>query len=117
MCSSDLPAGGRVEIRLTRVDGHAQIRVTDTGEGIAADFLPYIFDRFRQADSTITRRHGGLGLGLAIVRHLAESIEAAVSVISRPGQGTCFTRVRTTARNRRFHIAYRVSAAMSQAVE
>ncbi len=86
------PAGGRVEIRLTRVDGHAQIRVTDTGEGIAADFLPYIFDRFRQADSTITRRHGGLGLGLAIVRHLAELHEGTAHAESAgEGYGSTFT--------------------------
>jgi signal transduction histidine kinase/ActR/RegA family two-component response regulator len=64
--------GGRVDVRLERADGRARITVTDTGEGVAADFLPFIFDRFRQADSTITRRHGGLGLGLAIVRHLVE---------------------------------------------
>jgi signal transduction histidine kinase/ActR/RegA family two-component response regulator len=86
------PAGGRVEIRLTRVDGHAQIQVTDTGEGIAADFLPYIFDRFRQADSTITRRHGGLGLGLAIVRHLAELHEGTAHAESAgEGYGSTFT--------------------------
>jgi signal transduction histidine kinase len=65
-------SGGRVETRLSRIDGYAQIQVTDTGEGIAPQFLPFIFDRFRQADATITRRHGGLGLGLAIVRHLTE---------------------------------------------
>jgi signal transduction histidine kinase/CheY-like chemotaxis protein len=66
------PSGGRVHVRLSRVDTAAEIVVNDTGEGIAAEFLPFIFDRFRQADSTITRRHGGLGLGLAIVRHLVE---------------------------------------------
>jgi signal transduction histidine kinase/ActR/RegA family two-component response regulator len=78
--------GGRVEIRLARTDGHAQIQVTDTGEGIAPQFLPFIFDRFRQADSTITRRHGGLGLGLAIVRHLAELHEGTVHAESA-GEG------------------------------
>ncbi len=70
--SSSPPPGGRVEVRLQRADGQAQITVTDTGEGVAAEFLPFIFDRFRQADATITRRHGGLGLGLAIVRNLVE---------------------------------------------
>ena len=85
-------AGGRVEVRLTRTDGQAQIQVTDTGEGIAADFLPFIFDRFRQADSTITRRHGGLGLGLAIVRHLAELHEGSVQAESAgEGYGSAFT--------------------------
>jgi signal transduction histidine kinase/ActR/RegA family two-component response regulator len=86
------PAGGRVEVRLARTDGHAQIQVSDTGEGIAADFLPFIFDRFRQADSTITRRHGGLGLGLAIVRHLAELHEGTAQAESAgEGYGSTFT--------------------------
>ncbi|MEN3333583.1 MAG: hypothetical protein V7641_2948 [Blastocatellia bacterium] len=66
------PAGGRVEIRLERNDSQVEIKVTDTGQGINAEFLPHVFDRFRQADSTSSRRHGGLGLGLAIVRHLVE---------------------------------------------
>ena len=67
------PKGGRVEIALNRDDGHAEIVVRDTGQGIQPEFLPFVFDRFRQADGTTTRRHGGLGLGLAIVRHLAEA--------------------------------------------
>jgi signal transduction histidine kinase/ActR/RegA family two-component response regulator len=84
--------GGRVEIRLARADGYAQIQVIDTGEGIAPQFLPFIFDRFRQADSTITRRHGGLGLGLAIVRHLAELHEGTVHAESAgEGYGSTFT--------------------------
>lgn len=66
------PKGGRVEVRLESINSHAQIRVSDTGQGINPDFLPYVFDRFRQADRSITRSHGGLGLGLAIVRHLVE---------------------------------------------
>jgi signal transduction histidine kinase/CheY-like chemotaxis protein len=66
------PPGGRVEVRLERASDHARVCVTDTGEGISKDFLPFIYDRFRQADGTSTRRHGGLGLGLAIVRHLVE---------------------------------------------
>ncbi|MGH7386360.1 MAG: ATP-binding response regulator, partial [Candidatus Rokuibacteriota bacterium] len=84
-------AGGRVEVRLERAGGQAQITVTDTGEGVAAEFLPFIFDRFRQADSTITRRHGGLGLGLAIVRHLIELHEGTIQAQSAgEGYGTSF---------------------------
>ena len=84
-------SGGRVEVRLHRVDGQAQIKVTDTGEGVAAEFLPFIFDRFRQADSTITRRHGGLGLGLAIVRNLVELHEGSVQAESAgEGYGASF---------------------------
>lgn len=80
------PRGGHVEVRLERVETSARITVTDSGEGISEDFLPYIFDRFRQADSTFTRLHGGLGLGLAIVRHLVEMHGGAVSADS-PGRG------------------------------
>jgi PAS domain S-box-containing protein len=66
------PEGGAVNVLLARRDGKAQITVSDSGQGINADFLPHVFDRFRQADSSYTRKHGGLGLGLAIVRHLVE---------------------------------------------
>ncbi|MGQ4646814.1 PAS domain S-box protein [Lyngbya aestuarii] len=66
------PQKGRVEVRLLLEKSRAQVRVTDTGVGISAEFLPYVFDRFRQADSARTRAYGGLGLGLAIVRHLVE---------------------------------------------
>ncbi len=66
------PKGGKVQVALERVNSHVEITVTDTGAGIKADFLPYVFERFRQADSTTTRRHGGLGLGLAIVKNLVE---------------------------------------------
>jgi len=84
-------SGGRVEVRLQREGGRARITVTDTGEGVAAEFLPFIFDRFRQADSTITRRHGGLGLGLAIVRHLVELHEGTVQAESAgEGYGSSF---------------------------
>jgi PAS domain S-box-containing protein len=78
--------GGSVEVRLERVDTHIQIVVSDTGEGINAGFLPYVFDRFRQADATTTRMHGGLGLGLAIVRHLVEMHGGTVRAES-PGEG------------------------------
>ena len=80
------PRGGHVEVRLEPVESSACITVTDSGEGISQDFLPYIFDRFRQADSTFTRLHGGLGLGLAIVRHLVEMHGGSVSADS-PGRG------------------------------
>jgi len=76
------PKGGRVEVRLSDVDGEAQIEVIDTGIGITAEFLPFVFDRFRQADSSMSRRHSGLGLGMAIVRHLIELHGGTVGVES-----------------------------------
>lgn len=86
------PSGGHVRVRLERARSQVQIRVSDTGEGIHPDFLPFIFDRFRQADGTSTRRHGGLGLGLAIVRHLVELHGGTVHADSAgEGQGTTFT--------------------------
>jgi signal transduction histidine kinase/ActR/RegA family two-component response regulator len=66
------PSGGRVEVRLERTDSHVSIVVEDTGSGIPAEVLPFVFDPFRQANSSSTREHGGLGLGLALVRHLVE---------------------------------------------
>jgi PAS domain S-box-containing protein len=66
------PAGGTVQVKLCREGSSVEFTVTDTGEGIDPKFLPHVFDRFRQADSSTTRRHGGLGLGLAIVRHIVE---------------------------------------------
>lgn len=66
------PRGGRVQVLLERVNSHLEVTVNDTGMGISAEFLPHMFERFRQADSSSTRRHAGLGLGLAIVKHLAE---------------------------------------------
>jgi CheY-like chemotaxis protein len=86
------PRGGRVQAQLERAGSHVEIKVSDTGEGIAPEFLPHVFDRFRQADGSIQRRHGGLGLGLAIVRHLVELHGGEVSVESPgPGQGATFT--------------------------
>jgi len=74
------PSGGRVMVNVVPADDHAELHVTDTGVGIPRSFLPYVFDKFRQADASFTRQHGGLGLGLAIARHLIElhggSIEA-----------------------------------------
>src|SRR5205823_4336660 len=86
------PKGGRVTVRLEREAGSARITVSDTGKGISADFLPHVFDRFRQADSSSTREHGGLGLGLAIVRHLVELHGGTVQAESRgEGRGATFT--------------------------
>jgi signal transduction histidine kinase/ActR/RegA family two-component response regulator len=86
------PREGRIVVALERADGHAQIRVTDSGQGISDDFLPYVFDRFRQADASTTRRHGGLGLGLAIVKQLVELHGGTVAVASEGlGRGATFT--------------------------
>jgi signal transduction histidine kinase len=83
--------GGLIEVSAQQVDSSVEIRVADNGMGIAQEFLPYVFDRFRQADATTTRRHGGLGLGLAIVKHLAELHGGSVDVQSQgPGHGSCF---------------------------
>jgi PAS domain S-box-containing protein len=84
-------AGGRVDARLQRVGDRIEISISDTGIGIEPEFLPHVFDRFRQADSSSTRRYGGLGLGLAIVRYLAEAHGGTVSAYSRgKGQGSTF---------------------------
>jgi CheY-like chemotaxis protein/anti-sigma regulatory factor (Ser/Thr protein kinase) len=80
------PTGGKVEVALTREGGEAVIRVSDSGIGIAPDFLPHVFDRFRQQDASITRKHGGLGLGLSIVKQLVELHGGTISVDSG-GQG------------------------------
>lgn len=86
------PKQGRVHIRLERVGSHVEIVVSDSGMGIAPQVLPLIFDRFRQGDSSSTRTHGGLGLGLAIVRHLTELQGGSVEAHSEGlGQGATFT--------------------------
>ena len=86
------PGGGRVEVGLRRSGREAQIQVIDSGLGIPADFLPHIFDRFRQADGTLTRRFSGLGLGLSIVRHLTELHGGTVEASSAgENQGSTFT--------------------------
>jgi signal transduction histidine kinase len=86
------PPGGRVEVRLLDGGDAAIIEVRDTGEGIAPEFVPHLFESFRQADSSSTRPHGGLGLGLAIVRHLVEAHGGSVSAESEGrGRGATFT--------------------------
>lgn len=80
------PKGGRVQVGLRCVNSHVEIGVSDTGEGISSDMLPLVFDRFRQADTSSTRLHAGLGLGLALVRHLVEAHGGTVTAQS-PGKG------------------------------
>jgi PAS domain S-box-containing protein len=80
------PRGGRIDVTLRRHEGQAELRVSDTGVGIRSDVLPHVFDRFHQADRSITRRFGGLGLGLSIVKHLMELHGGTVSADS-PGEG------------------------------
>ena len=86
------PKGGRIEVRLSRVGTSTELCVKDNGRGIASDFLPHVFERFRQADGTTTRRAGGLGLGLALVRHLVEAHGGSVRAESAgEGQGAAFS--------------------------
>ena len=80
------PRGGRVQFRLQRVNSHIEVSVSDTGIGISEDFLPHLFERFRQGDSTTTRTHGGLGLGLAIARQIVELHGGRIQALS-PGEG------------------------------
>jgi len=86
------PRGGRVQVRMERVGSNLQIVVADSGQGIPQEFLPYVFDRFRQVDQSTSRHHGGLGLGLALVRHLVELHGGSVAAASPgPDQGSTFT--------------------------
>jgi CheY-like chemotaxis protein len=86
------PKGGRIQVRLARVGSHVEIVVSDTGQGIARDVLPHVFERFQQGDSTSTRRHTGLGLGLALVRHLVELHGGTVRAHSEGAEhGATFT--------------------------
>jgi signal transduction histidine kinase len=86
------PEGGAVDVFIERLTDCMEVSVVDTGEGITADFLPYVFDPFRQADGATTRRHGGLGLGLAIVRQLVELHGGTVRAASQGvGRGATFT--------------------------
>lgn len=85
------PKGGRVQVWLERVDSHVEITISDTGQGIAPAFMPHVFERFRQSDSSSTRREGGLGLGLSIVRQLVELHGGTVTAQSAgAGEGTSF---------------------------
>ncbi len=86
------PEAGKIDIQLQRIDTQVEIIVSDTGKGISREFLPHVFEYFRQADSTTTRKFGGLGLGLAIVRHLIELHGGTIQAQSLgEGQGATFT--------------------------
>ena len=85
------PDQGRVEVAVTRTSTSVQIRVTDNGQGISSDFLPYVFDRFRQADSSATRGAWGLGIGLSIAKHIVELHGGSIVAASAgPGEGSTF---------------------------
>jgi PAS domain S-box-containing protein len=86
------PKGGKIQVKVQRIDSHVEIVVSDSGVGISKEFLPYVFDRFRQADASITRTHGGLGLGLSIVHQLVDLHGGSVAVQSEgEGKGATFT--------------------------
>jgi PAS domain S-box-containing protein len=83
------PRGGTVQVVLQRIDSHVELSVADTGSGVKPEFMPHLFDRFRQGDNTTTRRHGGLGLGLSIAKNLVELHGGTVTAVSRgENQGT-----------------------------
>src|SRR6185437_4620955 len=86
------PKGGKVEVRLQRVNSHVELSVSDTGIGIPADFLPHVFDRFSQRDASTSRSYGGLGLGLAIAKQLVELHGGTLHAQSAgEGRGASFT--------------------------
>ena len=86
------PKGGRIQVKVQRIESHVEVVVTDSGVGISKEFLPFVFDRFRQADASTTRIHGGLGLGLSIVHQLVDLHGGSVSVASEgEGKGAAFT--------------------------
>lgn len=91
------PPGGVIDVHLERNDSLAEIRIEDSGPGVPADFLPHIFERFSQADGSSTRKHGGLGLGLAIVRHLVELHGGTVAASNRGEKGGAILTVRLPA--------------------
>jgi signal transduction histidine kinase len=83
--------GGKVEVRLAQVNSHLEVTVSDTGVGIPREFLPHVFERFRQADAGLTRERGGLGLGLSIARQLAEMHGGTIEAFSEGiGRGATF---------------------------
>ena len=84
------PKGGRVSLDVRIVDGLVEVQVTDTGAGIDAEFLPLVFDRFRQADSTTSRAHGGLGLGLSIAKKAVETSGGHLTLESSGATGSTF---------------------------
>jgi CheY-like chemotaxis protein len=85
------PRHGRIRLTLKRAGALAELRITDSGDGISAEFLPHVFDRFRQADASTRKRHGGLGLGLAIARYLTEMHEGTIDALSEgEGRGATF---------------------------
>ncbi len=84
------PTGGEIDVTVGVANAQVSVTVADTGPGLPPAFLPYIFDRFRQADQSVTRGHGGLGLGLSIVKHLAELHGGSVHADNRPGRGASF---------------------------
>ncbi|HEU4391972.1 MAG TPA: PAS domain S-box protein [Blastocatellia bacterium] len=84
-------SGGSVEVEMRRADSQIEFVITDTGQGIAPEFLPFLFEKFRQGDGSLTRKHGGLGLGLALVRHLVDYQRGSVTADSAgPGKGSTF---------------------------
>jgi CheY-like chemotaxis protein/anti-sigma regulatory factor (Ser/Thr protein kinase) len=86
------PKGGRVQVLVERRDSSVEIVVVDSGKGIPADFLPHVFERFRQAEGSVARKYGGLGLGLSIVKHLVEAHGGTIDVFSEgEGRGATFT--------------------------
>jgi two-component system CheB/CheR fusion protein len=86
------PENGKISVRAEPEGPAIRISVTDNGEGIPSEFLPFVFDRFRQADGSLTRKHGGLGLGLAIVQHIVQAFNGEIEAHSAgPGQGSTFT--------------------------
>jgi len=119
------PKGGRVQVRVERVNSHVEVAVSDTGVGIKPDFLPYVFERFRQADGSLSRKAGGLGLGLSIVRHIVEMHGGSVHAASGgEGLGSTF-RVRlpvmivhaTTADGKREHPRTEVAPPLAALVD